>query len=208
MKKYSRLRMIAVILLFLTGNAFAKSDKLPPGVQALAPEGYTLTSPQTSKQPGYGSVSFSAVKKLAGRHSIYSSEYKFELIIMEKAPELIKMQAPMYRKQLEKDIQSKLENYSGDKSDAVVAFDPPQSADYAWGTGITRRVVHKYIGAGKQPDEIEYQCVYLGLIISDRAIKKFKLSVFGLETREAADQWAGKAAARIEKISVNDLEDK
>jgi hypothetical protein len=69
-------------------------------------------------------------------------------------------------------------------------------------------VAHKYRGAGKQPDEIEYQCVYLGLIIDDRAIKKFNLSVSGVETREAADQWAGKAAARVEKTSVDNLEDK
>jgi hypothetical protein len=209
MKNYFCLRMIAVVLLLLlTGNAFAKSDKLPPGFQALTPEGYTLTSPQTNKQSGYGSVSFSAVKALSGRHSIYSSEYKFELIIMEKARELIKMQAPIYRKQLEQDIQSKLKSRSGDEPDAVVAFDPPQLTKYAWGAGITQRVVHKYIGAGKQPDEIEYQCVYLGLIIDDRAIKKFNLSVSGVETREAADQWAGKAVARVEKTFSNDLEDK
>jgi hypothetical protein len=50
--------------------------------------------------------------------------------------------------------------------------------------------------------------VYLGPIIDDRAIKKFKLSVSGVDTREAAVQWAGKAMAMVEKTSVGNLEDK
>jgi hypothetical protein len=52
---------------------------------------------------------------------------------MEKAKELLKTQAPIYRKQLEQDIQSKLESYGRDGPDAVVAFDPPQLTKYAWG---------------------------------------------------------------------------
>jgi hypothetical protein len=64
------------------------------------------------------------------------------------------------------------------------------------------------MGAGKNPDEIEYSCVYLGLIVDDQFIKKFQLSVSGVETRAEADQWAEKVAEKIGKTGLNNFGDK
>lgn len=196
-----------IMLTFLMGNVLAEqSKKLPNGFKALVPQGYELDSPQLVKSGNMATISFLARKQFEGRHSVYFSEYHFELFLKESSPELIKMQAPMYRTQLEKDIESNRQSYADEKSDPIKGCDPPEVTKYPWGAGITQRIKHHYMGAGKKPDEIEYSCIYLGLITGDRTIKKFKLIVFGVESRQEADQWAKAAVEKIQKTSLHNLE--
>lgn len=212
---------LMLIVVLLIGNALAdsgqgiqmpegynRSDKLPPGFLALVPQGYAINSPQLVKYGNMGSVSFVANKQFEGRHSVYFSEYHLDLNIKESTNQLIKMQAPMYRTQLEQDIETKMSSRRKDESDAITGYDQPQLTKYPWGAGITQRIVHKYMGAGKNADEIEYSCVYLGLIVDDQSIKKFQLSVSGVETRAEADQWAEKVAEKIGKTGLNNFGDK
>lgn len=78
---------------------------------------------------------------------------------------------------------------------------------YTWGAGITQRIKHHFMGAGKKPDEIEYSCQYYGLFTDNRSIKKFKFTVFGVESRQEADQWAKAGAEKIQKTNINNIEE-
>ncbi len=197
-----------IMFSFLIGSVLAEqSKKLPNGFKALAPQGYELDSPQLVKSSNMATISFLARKQFEGRHSVYFSEYHFELFLKESPRELIKMQAPMYRTQLEKDIESSRQSYADEKSDPIKGCDPPEVTKYPWGAGITQRIKHHFIGAGKKPDEIEYNCVYHGLITDDRAIKKFKLIVFGVENRQEADRWAKAAVEKIQKTNFSNIEE-
>jgi hypothetical protein len=201
---------IVLIFALFIGSVLAQgiqapSPKLPPGIQALVPQGYELKSSQTFVSGTSGSVSFVAGKHIDGRRDVYTSEYHFDLRMMEKPQILVERQAPMYRKQLELDTQNALNSRSKEVSDPATGYDKPQLTKYPWGNGITQRVIHKYMGAGNGPDEIEYSCIYFGLIISGNVFKSFKLAVSGVDSRGEADQWANKAAEMIAKTTPGDL---
>ena len=198
---------IVLILAIFIGSVLAQgsSPKLPPGIQALVPQGHELQSPQTFVSGASGSVNFVASKHIDGRRDVYTSEYHFDLRMMEKAQILVERQAPMYRKQLELDTQNALNSRSKEVSDPATGYDKPQLTRYPWGNGITQQVIHKYMGGGNGPDEIEYSCSYFGLIISGNVFKSFKLAVSGVDSRGEADQWANKAAEIIAKTTPSDL---
>src|SRR5512145_3155732 len=185
---------------------YIHADKLPSEFTGLVPPGYTLESPKLVKYGTMGSVSFFAKKEFKGRHSIFFSEYHFDLNIKESTSELIKVQGLMYRTKMEQDIQREMAARKKDDSDPITGFDQAELKKYSWGAGVAQRVIHKYMGAGKNPDEIDYSCVYIGLIIENKYIKQFKLTVSGVETRDEADKWAEKAAEKIGKIGLADLE--
>ena len=200
--------MVLILAIFI-GSVLAQdgqpsSPKLPPGFIALVPQGYELQSPEIYALSTAGGIEFIASKQFEGRHSVQASEYHLELTIMENLQVLIQRQVPVYRQQLEQDSQSALNRRNNVKSPGA-SYDKPQLSKYPWGTGITQRVVHSFIGFGKQPDEIEYQCEYFGLITSTGAIKKYKLSVYGVENREVADKWAIKVAEQVEKTTISNL---
>jgi flavodoxin len=121
--------------------------------------------------------------------------------------QLIKMQGPIYRSQLEKDIEAKRQSYTAQKSDPVTGYDSAVVIKYPWGYGITQRQAHHYIGAGTEPDQIDYMCEYLGLIIDDTSVKKFELLVSGVESSVEADQWAKKVVAKIGKTTLANFRD-
>ena len=203
---------IVLIFALFIGSVLAQgvpgpSAKIPPGLMTLVPQGFELKSPQTFVSGTYGGVSFYASKHIDGRRDVYTSEYHFNLIVMDKPQVLVKSQGPIYQKQVEQDSQNDFNDRSqkAEVVDPGVGYDKPRLTKYPWGNGITQRVIHKYMGAGKGPDEIEYSCSYFGLIISGNVIKSFKLSVWGVDSREVADQWANKAAATIAKITLGDL---
>ena len=201
---------IVLILAIFIGSVLAQgiqapSQKLPPGIQTLVPQGHELKSSQTFVSGTTGSVKFIANKHIDGRRDVYTSEYDFDLRMMEKAQILVKSHTPIYQKQLEQDSQNALNSRSKEVSDPVIGYDKPQLTKYSWGNGITQRVIHKYMGGGKGPDEIEYSCVYFGLIISGNVFKSFKLAVHGVDSRGEADQWANKAAEMIAKTTLGDL---
>ncbi|MBV5329546.1 MAG: hypothetical protein JZU65_18285 [Chlorobium sp.] len=210
--------LIVMLLIFNTGAAsggdiqtpegYTRSNTLPADFLPLVPKGYTVESPQMVKYGPMGDVTFFAQKKITGRHSIYSSEYHFSLNIKEAPSQLTKTQGPMYRLQLEQSIEKEMSGRRKDDSDPITGYDQPRLTRYAWGAGITQRIIHKYMGAGKSPDEIDYSCVYLGLMVDDLSIKQFKLSVSGVETLAEADQWAEKTAEKISRTGLADLSDK
>ncbi len=185
-----------------TPEGYQRANKLPPGFQVLVPQGYAIQSQQSVKYGNMANISFVANKQFTGRHSLYFSEYHLDLNLKESPSQLIKMQAPMYQQKLEQDVQAKMISR---ESDAVTAYDPPQLTRYSWGAGVSQRVVHKYMGAGTAPDEVEYRCDYHGLIVGDRSIKLFKLSVSGVGTRAEADQWAERVAKEIGKTGLVNL---
>lgn len=191
-----------------TPEGYTRSDKLPSEFLILVPKGYAIESPQMVKYGHMGSASFFAKKEIKGQHSIYFSEYHFDTNIKEATSQLIKIQGPIYRTQLEQSIEKEMSGRHKDDSDPITGYDHPLLTKYAWGAGITQRVIHKYMGAGKSPDEIDYACVYFGLIIDDRSIKQFKLSVSGVETLAEADQWAEKVAETISRTGLANLSGK
>jgi len=99
-----------------------------------------------------GNVTFFAQKKITGRHSIYTSEYHFDLNIKEAPSQLIKIQGPMYRTQLEQSIEKEMSGRRKDDSDPITGYDQPRLTRYAWGAGITQRIIHKYMGVVKSPN--------------------------------------------------------
>lgn len=187
---------------------YIRSDKLPQGFLALVPQGYALDSQQLVKYGQMGNVSFVARKQFEGHHSIFFNEYHLDLNIKESPNQLIKMQAPMYRTQLDQDIEKAMSSRRKDDSDPITGYDQPRMTKYSWGAGITQRIIHKYMGAGKSPDEIDYRCEYLGLIIGDSSIKKFKLSVSGAKTSAEADQWAARVAEKVAQTDLSNITDK
>ncbi|HEX3043413.1 MAG TPA: hypothetical protein VHY08_01555 [Bacillota bacterium] len=209
MKKLNRILIVSLvpIVLFISSVLAQGSPKLPPGIQALMPQGYELKSPQTFVSGTMGKVEFIASKQIDGRRDVYTSEYHFDLTVMEKPQILVKSQSPIYQKQLEQNSQNDFNDRSqkAEVVDPSVGYDKPQLTKYPWGNGITQRVIHKYMGAGKGSDEIEYSCSYSGLIISGNVFKSFKLLVYGVDTREEADKWANKAAEIIGKTTLGDL---
>ncbi len=85
--------LIVMLLIFNTGAAlgadiqtpegYTRSNTLPAGFLTLVPKGYTVESPQMVKHGPMGNMTFFAQKKITGRHSIYNSEYHFDLNIKE-----------------------------------------------------------------------------------------------------------------------------
>jgi hypothetical protein len=196
---------LVTVIVFMIGIVFA-ADKLPPGFAALVPQGYEISSAQCTKSGNLAGVSFVARKHFEGRHSVFNSEYHLDLNIREVPAALVKMQGPIYQSQLAKDIEGKRQSYASHQSGPAIQYDPPVETKYAWGWGITRRNAHHFIGAGKAPDEIEYTGDYLGLIMDDHSIKKFELSVSGVESRTEVDQWAKKVVEKVEKTTLSNIQ--
>jgi hypothetical protein len=206
------------VIALMTGNASpmsqtVSSDKLPTAFADLVPQGHKLVSARSTETGPAGvtmsAVTFVASKPFPNRYAVTSSEYRLNVTLMEKPLELVKMQERMYRLQLDKDIESsmKARTPGGPETtlDATVQREPPELKRYPWGAAITQKVTHKYMGAGKNPDEIEYSCKYLGLMVTGNVIRKFELTVSGVSTREEADRWAATAADKIGSISPNGL---
>jgi len=112
------------------------------------------------------------------------------------------MQAPGYRAQLDTQIPGRIPKAN---PTGFTIHDPAVVKKYAWGTGITQRVTHKYVGAGNGPDEVEYDCQYYGFMAAGDTIKQFEMKVSGVATAGEADGWAAKAAAEIGKTSMGNL---
>ena len=203
---------VALVAAILGGRAQAQGTQgptagIPKGLTGLVPEGYEIQSPRTFLTGTMGGVSFGAVQHIDGPRDVYTREFRFELTVMDKPQVLVASQGPIYAKKIEHDAQSSFDNRAekAGVEDPVVGYDPPQLTKYPWGSGVTQRVIHKYMGAGQGPDEIEFSAVYFGLIVSGNVFKLFKLSVSGVDSREVADQWAIKAADAIATLTPADL---
>jgi hypothetical protein len=199
--------VVALISLFV--QDLSASEKLPPDIEALVPAGYSLVSPVCTKNGNMASISFVASKHLEGRRSMSNSEYHFDLFIKEgqqgSPPALIKMQMKGYNAQLEQDIKATRQSYLDNKSDNLIGYEPPKETKYTWGWGIIQKKLHHYMGAGSADDEIEYTANYHGLIVVSNTIKKFKLSINGIDSSAEAEQWVKKTVEKIEKTGIADI---
>jgi hypothetical protein len=198
----SCLRGLFVLALLAASLAPASADKLPGGIAGLVPQGYSLNPPRNMKAGIMGSVFFIARKRFDHRHSVQEGEYRFELNMTQLSAQLVAMQAPGYRAQLEADTQNKVPKAV---PTGIVIRDPAVVKRYPWGTGITQRVTHKYVGAGSGPDEVEYICQYYGFMAAGDTTKSFEMHVSGVESVGEADGWAARAAAEIGKIAMRDV---
>ena len=145
----------------------------------------------------FAEASFTAEKKLTGNHNAY---YNFHLLCYDANSPLWKMQAAIYRADLEKKIVSKRASF-GTAASPPISYDPVKEVKYGWGVGFTQRVVHHYMGAGTGPDYIDYRGAYVGMIGGTM----FELSFGGVPTWGEADQWAGNVAARAGMLGMSNI---
>lgn len=191
-----------LFVIALVAGSPASADKLPAVFAALPPQGYKVDPPRSSKQGMMAVVSFVARKHFNGRHSVQDGEYRFELTMTQLSKELVAMQAPGYRAQLESEIPRKIPKAN---PTGFTIRDPAVVKKSSWGNAITQKITHKYVGAGSGPDEIEYVCQYYGFMAAGDTIKQFELRVSGVGSREEADAWAAQAVTAIGKASMNDI---
>lgn len=209
-----RILFLAVSMATMLGHALAQaappgystSTNLPSGFAALVPKGFKLSSAQTTTAGNSAGVSFTASKP-DPQHSAVTHEYRLNLDLRMTASQLIQMQEPAFRAQLEHDIEAKRQSCSSHASNPSTGYDSAVVTKYPWGYGITQRLVHHYIGAGSGADAIAYQCEYLGLIIDDTTVKKFELLAGGVKTSAEADQWAKMVAEKIGKTTLANFKD-
>ena len=152
-------------------------------------------------------VSFSADKHFDGRHSVFNSQYSLNLDISQVPEAIIQFREPIYRSQLLKDVENKRQNFASDQPNPAIRYEALQVTEYAWGYGITQRMAHHFIGAGTAPDEIDYRCQYFGLITDNNSVKKFEMTVNGVESSTEADQWAKQVAEKIGGITPDNIGD-
>ena len=184
---------------------YTTSTTLPAGFAALVPAGYTVSSSQWTRNLNMAGVSFTAGKHFEGRHSVFNGQYLLNLDVNQVAEAMMKVREPIYRSQLQKDVENKRQNFSNDQSGPAIRYDAPQVTEYSWGYGITQRLAHHFIGAGTAPDEIEYRCQYLGLLTENNTVKKFEMTVSGLENWTEADQWANQVAEKMSRTAPGNI---
>lgn len=212
-----QLRLLPLALMVLSSfflGAATPQDQVPPVFNGLVPAGFKLVAPGfTRNASGDGEmkitmigVSFTASRRFKASHTDFDGEFTFDLNEMVYPQILIQMQGKYYKMGLEKDIESARQSYVNRKSDYITGYDPPKETKCSWGWGITQRVHHKYMGAGSAPDDLSSQGEYLGVLVGDTTIKKFKLIVSGAKSAEEADQWAKACAERIEKTPPADIQ--
>jgi hypothetical protein len=185
---------------------YSTTQKIPQGFSAFVPKDYKTGVSQTTTGPNAAGVSFVATKSDPKTPAILH-EYRLKLDMRVTASQLIKMQGPIYQAQLENDIESKRKSYAASKSGPGIRYDQATVTKYPWGYGITQRRVHHYIGSGTGPDETEYMCEYIGLIVDDTSVKKFELLVGGIESSAEADQWAKNVVVKIGKTTLANIRD-
>jgi hypothetical protein len=190
-------------------SGYMTSRDLPAGFAALVPNGYKASSSQLTKNMNMAGVSFAAEKHFEGRHSVSNSQYYLNININQVPEALIQFREPIYRSQLQKDVENKRQNFANDQSSPTIQYDPLQVTEYAWGYGITQRMAHHFIGAGTAPDEIDYRCQYFGLITDNdnNTIKKFEMTVSGVESSTVADQWAKQVAEKVGRTTPSNIGD-
>jgi hypothetical protein len=198
--------MISPITVYSAPPSYATAPDLPPGFAVFVPKDFNISNSQTTTGANAAGVSFVADKQ-DPQHSVILHEYRLNLNMRLSMSQLIQMQEPIYRSQLEKDIAAKRQSYDALKSDPLTGYDPAVVVKFPWGYGISRRQVHHYVGSGTGSDENDYLCEYIGLIIDDTSVKKFEMLVSGVKTSAEADQWANNVVEKIEKTTPANLRD-
>jgi hypothetical protein len=166
------------------------SQKLPPQIVALVPEGAQVSSPSLAVTPLSAEIGFFAEKK-SGLRSQTMTQYHLKFYTFEDNAYWKQTLAPAYRQQVETDSKQKAQTWAGGQSEMV---SPPEVTQYPWGKGVTQR--RRFFGEGA-PDFYSYQCAYFGMAGTTR----FELTVDEIADRAEADKWATKVAETAAKIS-------
>jgi len=166
------------------------SQKLPPQILALVPEGAQVSSPSLAVTPLSAEIGFFAEKK-SGLRSQTMTQYHLKFYTFEDNAYWKQTLAPANRQQVETDSKQKAQTWAGGQSEMV---SPPEVTQYPWGKGVTQR--RRFFGEGA-PDFYSYQCGYFGMAGTTR----FELTVDEIADRAEADKWAAKVAETAAKIS-------
>lgn len=209
MKRFRRLALPVLALAGFLAGAATPRDQVPPVFKSLVPPGCERTSAQFTKSGSDEIVmlgtNFTCYQAYKGQHHVYDGEHSFDLNLQQGPSDYIAMQGRRYRQVFPAEIDKARRTYQTSEPSPVVAYDSYKETEYPWGWGMTRRILHKWMGAGSKPDDIDYEGYYLGLIVGDTSIKRFKLHVFGVKTKEEVERWAAQAADLIQKNSAADI---
>lgn len=187
--------MIGIISSVKYGSAqVITSQKVPPQILALVPEGAQITGQSFAMTPLYADMDLFAEKK-SGLRSQTMTQYHLKFDTFEATNYYKQMQAPGYRQQVETESKQKAQEWRGSE-DGMIS--PAEVTQYPWGKGVTQR--RRFFGEGA-PDFYSYRCAYFGVAGTTR----FELTVDEIADRAAADKWAAKAAETAAKLSRSSL---
>jgi hypothetical protein len=170
------------------------SQKVPPQILALVPEGAQVTGQNFTLIPQMGHSEFFAEKK-SGLRSQTMTNYHLTFDTFEPANYYKQMLAPAYRQQVETKSKQQAQEWGGSE-DGMIS--PAEVTQYPWGKGVTQR--RRFYGEGA-PDFYSYRCAYFGVAGTTR----FELTVEEIADRAEADKWAAKAAETAAKLSRSSL---
>jgi len=169
------------------------SQKVPPQILALVPEGARVTGQSLVVSPVMAEIDLFAEKK-SGLRSQSMTQYHLKFSSFD-ANNYWKTLATAYRQQVETDSKQKAQTWAGGQSGMI---SPAEVTQYPWGKGVTQR--RRFFGEGA-PDFYSYQCAYFGVA----GTTKFELTVTEIADRAEADKWAAKAAETAANISRSSL---
>jgi len=170
------------------------SQKVPPQILALVPEGAQVTGQNFTMIPQMADSEFFAEKK-SGLRSQTMTQYHLKFTTFEPTNYYKQMLAPGYRQQVETESKQKAQEWRGSE-DGMVS--PAEVTQYPWGKGVTQR--RRFFGEGA-PDFYSYRCAYFGLAGTTR----LELTVEEIADRAEADKWAAKAAETAAQLSRSSL---
>ena len=159
-----------------------ESQKLPPEILALVPQGAQVTGQRFGVNSFYVEITLFAEKK-SGLRSQEMTRYHLVFDSFDNNDQW-KMILPGSRAQVETDSKNTAQGMAENPSQMV---SPPEVTQYPWGKGVTKR--RRFYGEGA-PDFYSYHCFYFGVAGSTR----FKLEVEEIPDRADADKWAMKVA--------------
>jgi hypothetical protein len=171
------------------------SQKVPPQILALVPEGAQVTGQSVTVSPVMAEIDLFAERK-SGLRSQTMTQYQLRFYVFEANNYWNQILAPTYRQQIETDSSQQAQNWPGGENGMV---SPAEVTQYPWGKGVTQR--RRFFGEGAA-DFYSYRCAYFGLAGTTR----FELKVDEIADRAEADKWAAKAAetaANLIRSSLN-----
>jgi hypothetical protein len=171
-----------------------QSQKLPPQILALVPEGAQVTTQSFGANQINAPAEFVAERK-SGLRSQVMTRYHFSFRSYDGNSEMWKMVAPSSRAEVETESKNAAQSMAK-TIDPMIS--PPEVTQYPWGKGVTQR--RKFYGDGA-PDFYSYHCLYWGVAGST----VFQLEVEEIPDRADADKWAMKVADTAGKTSRTSL---
>ena len=170
------------------------SQKVPPQILALVPEGARITGQSVTVSPVMAEIDLFAEKK-SGLRSQTMTQYQLRFYVFEANNYWNQILAPTYRQQIETDSSQQAQDWPGGENGMV---SPAEVTQYPWGKGVTQR--RRFFGEGAA-DFYSYRCAYFGLAGTTR----FELKVDEIADRAEADKWAAKAAETAANLSRSSL---